>query len=112
MSDLKELTDALVAFRDARNWEQFHNSKDLAVALGIEAAELNELFLWKSPEACEKVNEERIKEELADVLAYALLLANKHGFDVKKMVLEKIGKNGRKYPVEKSRNIASKYTDL
>ena len=112
MSDFKELTEALVRFRDARNWEQFHNSKDLAVAIGIEAAELNELFLWKTPEDCEEVNRTRIKEELADILAFALLLANKHGFDIREIVLDKIKKNGEKYPVEKSKNIAKKYTDL
>jgi NTP pyrophosphatase (non-canonical NTP hydrolase) len=112
MSEIKELTDALVKFRDARNWQQFHNSKDLAVALTIEAAELNELFLWKSVEESEKVNKEKIAEELADVLAFALLLAEKHGFDVKEIVLNKIRKNSEKYPVDKSRNIATKYTDL
>jgi len=112
MSDFKELTEALVKFRDARNWEQFHNSKDLAVAIGIEAAELNELFLWKTPEDCEEANRTRIKEELADILAFALLLANKHGFDIREIVLDKIKKNGEKYPVEKSKNLATKYTDL
>ena len=101
MSDFNELTEALVRFRDARNWEQFHNTKDLAVAIGIEAAELNELFLWKTPEACEEVDQTRIKEELADILAFALLLANKHGFDIREIVLDKIKKNGEKYPVEK-----------
>ena len=112
MSEIKQITDALVRFRDARNWQQFHNSKDLAVALSIEAAELNELFLWKSVEDSEKVNKEKIAEELADVLAFALLLAEKHGFDVKEIVLDKIRKNGMKYTVDKSRNKATKYTDL
>jgi NTP pyrophosphatase (non-canonical NTP hydrolase) len=112
MSEIKELTEALVKFRDERNWSQFHNSKDLAVALSIEAAELNELFLWKSAEDSEKVSREKIAEELADVLAFALLLAEKHGFDIREIVLEKIRKNGLKYSVDKSRNIATKYTDL
>jgi len=112
MSEIKELTDELVKFRDARNWQQFHNSKDLAVALSIEAAELNELFLWKTVEDSEKVNKEKIAEELADILAFALLLAEKHGFDVKQIILDKIRKNGLKYPVDKSKNIATKYTDL
>lgn len=112
MNDIKILTDELVKFRDARNWQQFHNSKDLAVAISIEAAELNELFLWKSVEESEKVNKEMIAEELADVLAFALLLAEKHGFDVKEIVLNKIRKNNEKYPVDKSKNIATKYTDL
>lgn len=112
MNDITILTDALVKFRDARNWQQFHNSKDLAVAISIEAAELNELFLWKSIEESEKVNKEKIAEELADVLAFALLLAEKHGFDVKEIVIDKIRKNGLKYTVDKSKNIATKYTDL
>lgn len=112
MSEIKQLTEELVKFRDARNWQQFHNSKDLAVALSIEAAELNELFLWKSIEESEKVNKEKIAEELADILAFALLLAEKHGFDVKQIILDKIRKNGLKYTVDKSKNIATKYTDL
>ena len=112
MSEIKELTEALVKFRDARNWQQFHNSKDLAVAISIEAAELNELFLWKSVGESEKVHKEKIAEELADILAFAILLAAKHNFDVKEIVLNKIRKNNEKYPVDKSRNIATKYTDL
>lgn len=112
MNDIKILTDELVKFRDARNWQQFHNSKDLAVAISIEAAELNELFLWKSVEDSEKVNKEKIAEELADVLAFALLLAEKHGFDVKEIVLDKIRKNGMKYTVDKSKGTAKKYNEL
>ena len=83
MSDIQQLIDALVAFRDEREWQQFHDTKNLAVALSIEAAELNELFLWKDAAASEAVDKEKIKEELADVLAYALLLAEKQGLDVK-----------------------------
>ena len=91
------------------SWEQFHNPKDLAVALNIEAGELLENFLWKSPEGADK---EKVKEELADVFAYAFLLADKYNFDVKEILLEKIKKNGEKYPVEKSKGTAKKYTDL
>ena len=112
MTDIEELTNALVSFRDERNWEQFHNSKDLAVALSIEAAELNELFLWKTVEESENVNRERISEELADVFAFALLLAHKHKLDVREIVLDKIRKNGLKYTVEKAKNLATKYTNL
>ena len=112
MTDIEELTNALVRFRDERNWEQFHNSKDLAVALSIEAAELNELFLWKTVEESENVNRERISEELADVFAFALLLAHKHNLDVREIVLDKIRKNGLKYTVEKAKNLATKYTNL
>ena len=101
MNDIQVLIDELVKFRDARHWEQFHNTKDLALAISIEAAELNELFLWKTTEESELVDRNKLKEELADVLAFSLLLAGKHGFDVKEIVLEKIRKNGEKYPVEK-----------
>ena len=109
MANIEELTDAIVKFRDERDWAQFHNAKDLALALSIEAAELNQLFLWKSPD---EVNKDRVKEELADILNYALLIANKYGFDVSKIVLDKIEKNAEKYPVDKAKGIAKKYTEL
>ncbi len=112
MNDFNYLISELQAFRDARHWEQFHNTKDLALAISIEAAELNELFLWKPTEECEKVDRTKLKEELADVFAFALLLAGKHNLDVKEIVLEKIKKNGEKYPVEKSKGTAKKYNDL
>jgi NTP pyrophosphatase (non-canonical NTP hydrolase) len=112
MNDIQILMDELVKFRDERNWSQFHNTKDLALAISIEAAELNELFLWKTAEESELVDQNKLKEELADVLAFSLLLAGKHGFDVKEIVLEKIKKNGEKYPIEKSKGTAKKYNEL
>jgi NTP pyrophosphatase (non-canonical NTP hydrolase) len=112
MNDIQIMTDELVKFRDERNWSQFHNTKDLALAISIEAAELNELFLWKSTEECENVDRNKLKEELADVFAFALLLAGKHGFDVKEIVLEKIKKNGEKYPIDKAKGTAKKYDEL
>ena len=112
MSDIQEITDALVKFRDDREWAQFHDSKNLATAISIEAAELNELFLWKSVEESEQVDQSRIKEELADVMAFSFLLAAKHGFDIKEMMLDKMKKNGEKYPVEKARGTARKYNEL
>jgi NTP pyrophosphatase (non-canonical NTP hydrolase) len=112
MSDIQELINALVEFRDQRDWKQFHDSKNLAVAISIEAAELNELFLWKDVTESEKIDKEKIKEELADIFAYALLLANKHDFDVKDIVLNKIKKNNDKYPVDKSKGSAKKYNEL
>ncbi len=78
----------------------------------IEAAELNELFLWKTKEESENIDQEKLKEELADVFAYALLLAEKHKLDVSEIVLEKIKKNAEKYPVEKAWNLATKYNEL
>jgi NTP pyrophosphatase (non-canonical NTP hydrolase) len=109
VTDIKELSDALIKFRDERNWAQFHNPKDLALALNIEAGELLESFLWKS---AEQADTNKVKEELADVFAYAFLLAEKYNFDIKEIVLEKIEKNTLKYPVEKSKGVATKYTEL
>ena len=93
-------------------WKQFHDPKNLAAALGIEAAELNEVFLWKSTEESHDVDVTRVREELADVLAYALLLADAFGLDPEEIVLEKVAANAKKYPVEKARGVATKYTDL
>ena len=109
MTELQLLTDILVRFRNERDWAQFHNGKDLALALSIEVAELNELFLWKQ---AEEVDVSRVKEELADVFAYALLLADKYQLDVKQILLDKMEMNAKKYPVEKSKGNARKYTDL
>ena len=109
MNDIKEITEILLKFRDERDWAQFHNPKDLALALNIEAGELLEAFLWKSSE---QADIGKVKEELADVFAFALLLAHKYDFDVKQIVLEKMEKNALKYPVEKARGVAKKYTEL
>ena len=109
MNDIKQITEELIKFRNERDWEQFHNPKDLALAINIESSELLEEFLWKNHEDA-KI--EKVKEELADVFAYAFLLAEKYDFDVKEIVLEKIKKNGVKYPVEKAKGTASKYNNL
>jgi NTP pyrophosphatase (non-canonical NTP hydrolase) len=109
VTDIQEITEALLKFRNERDWEQFHNPKDLALAISIEAAELLELFLWKNPE---EANREKIKAELADVLSFALLLAEKYEFDVKEIILNKIAHNAQKYPVEKAKGNAKKYDEL
>ncbi len=109
MHDWKALCQTLRAFRDERDWAQFHNAKDLALALSIESSELLEAFLWKYPD---QVDPEKVKEELADVFAYALLLADKYSFDVQEIVLEKIKRNAEKYPVDKAKGTAKKYKEL
>ncbi len=109
MADWEELTKRLLDFRDERDWAQFHNAKDLALALSIEAAELNELYLWKKPE---DANIEKVKDELADVIGYALLLADKYNLDINEIVSNKIKKNGEKYPADKARGNAKKYNEL
>jgi len=112
MNEIDFLIHELAKFRDARHWHQFHNTKDLALAISIEAAELNELFLWKTVEESELVDKNKLKEEIADILVFSLLLASKHDFDVKEIVLNKINKNNEKYPVEKSKGTAKKYNEL
>lgn len=109
MGEIKEITEELLKFRNERDWEQFHNPKDLALAINIEAGELLELFLWKEPENADKV---KVKKELADIFAYAFLLSNKYGFDVKDIVYDKIKENGEKYPVNKAKGNAKKYNEL
>lgn len=99
----------LLEFRDARNWEQFHNSKDLALALSIEASELLEVFLWKDADAADP---DKVKEELADVFAYALLIAERYNFKVEDIVLDKIVQNEKKYPLDKAKGTAKKYNEL
>lgn len=108
-NDIDEVMEKIVTFTQERDWDQFHNGKDLALALSIEAAELNEVFLWKSAES---VNVDKVKEELADILNYAFLIADKYNFDIKQIILEKIEKNSQRYPVSKSRGNAKKYTEL
>lgn len=109
MNDIQSLIDELVKFRNERDWDQFHNPKDLALAINVEAGELLELYLWKD---AADANVEKVKEELADILAFSLLLANKYGLDVKEIVLDKIKKNGEKYPVDKAKGTAKKYNEL
>ena len=109
MSDLEELRKAIVQFTTERDWDQFHNGKDLALALSIEAAELNEAFLWKN---AEDVDVEKVKEELADIFNYAILIADKYDLNIKQIVLDKIRRNAEKYPVEKAYGSAKKYNEL
>jgi len=112
-----ELRRAAVRFRDERDWAQFHNPKDLALGLGIEAAELGELFLWKTvEEAQDALRDEtfraRLAEEMADVQMFLLYLAEASGLSLADAVRAKLETNARKYPVEKARGSAAKYTDL
>ena len=109
MSDLEELRQAIVKFTQERDWDQFHNGKDLALALSIEAAELNEAFLWKD---ASQVNVEKVKEELADIFNYAILIADKYNLDIKQIVLDKLRRNAEKYPIDKAYGSAKKYNEL
>lgn len=108
-SDIKEIMQQIIQFTRERDWDQFHNGKDLALALSIEASELNEAFLWKQ---AEDVNVDKVKEELADILNYAFLIADKYNLDIKEIILSKLTQNEKKYPIDKSRGNAKKYTEL
>lgn len=109
MTDIEQIIGELRRFNEERDWDQFHNGKDLAIGLSVGASELLEAFLWKSPE---DVNPDKIREELADVLNYAFQMADKYNLDIKEIMLEKIRKNAAKYPVEKARGSAKKYNEL
>jgi len=112
---LDELTSQIVAFRDERDWKQFHSPRNLAASISIEAAELLELFQWSSDESLEEdVDRVRpdLERELADVIIYALLLAHDTGVDVAAAIATKLGENAAKYPAEKAKGSRTKYTNL
>ncbi len=108
-SEIAVLTKEIIAFRDERDWKQFHNSKDLAIAASIEANELLELFLWKTPEDADR---DKLRRELADLLMYCLMIAHEQELDVAAIIREKLAENRTKYPVSKARGNAKKYTEL
>lgn len=109
MTDLEELRAKIKEFTQERDWDQFHDGKNLAIALSIEANELLEAFLWKD---VKDVKVEKVKEELADVINYAILIADKYDLDIKQIVMDKLARNAEKYPVEKARGTAKKYNEL
>lgn len=108
----KETTDLVKRFRDERDWSQFHNPKDLAISLNLEAAELLEIFQWSGNDldCFDKID--KIKEELADVLCYSILLADRCGLNMDDIIKDKMKKNGEKYPVDLSRGHKEKYNEL
>ncbi len=116
--DLEELTRRLIAFRDARDWRQFHSMKNLILSASLEAAEIMELVQWKDDEAVEHAAQgdtdfrARLAEECADVLLYLLLICERAGIDLTEAAVAKIELNEKKYPVEKARGNAKKYTEL
>lgn len=109
MSDFEKMKTKVKQFTIDRDWDQFHNGKDLAIALSSEASELLNAFLWKKPE---DVKIEKVREELADVLNYAFLIADKYNLDIEQIMDEKLRINGEKYPVDKAKGTAKKYNEL
>lgn len=108
----KETVDQVLKFRDDRNWKQFHNPKDLALSISLEAAELLGVFQWSGSDTMCESKKNKIREELADVLNYCILMADVCGLDMDEIVQEKIEKNNAKYPVDKAKNSAKKYDEL
>ena len=116
-TSISTLKDRVAKFRDERDWLKFHNPKDLAIALSIESAELEELFLWKENVSASEIRKDgkqfrRVKEEVADILIYLLSLSNVLAVDLSKSVDEKLELNARKYPVSKSKGSNKKYDQL
>lgn len=114
---IAELKNRILAFARERDWEQFHSPKNLSMALAAEAAELMEHFLWATPESSAEIarssaKRQKIEEELADVVIYALEFANVTGLDVAAVIEAKMTANARKYPIEKAKGRSDKYTDL
>lgn len=112
---IDELITKLNAFRDARDWRQFHNPKDSAISLSLEASEVLEHFQWKNEQEMKdhiKTHKEDIGEELVDVLYWVLLLSHDINVDLEKAFAKKMKKNEKKYPVKKARGRHTKYTDL
>ncbi|MCF2665228.1 nucleotide pyrophosphohydrolase [Oscillibacter valericigenes] len=107
-----ETIQRVLKFRDDRDWRQFHTPKDLAISLSLEAAELLELFQWSGADLECPGNRDKLREELADVLSYCILMADVCGLDLDEIMNEKVTKNEAKYPVEKARGNAAKYTEL
>jgi len=108
----QEIEQKAIEFRNDRNWEQFHQIKDLLLGLNIEVSELQELFLWKSKEQQSEIKIERINEEVADIAIYLIYICKHYNIDLIKAINEKIDKNAIKYPIEKSRNSNKKYNEL
>jgi len=114
-SPFTKITQDIIKFRDARDWKQFHNAKDLSAALSIEASELQELFLWKNGDEVDQTisgHTDRLAEELADVGMYLLLLAEATGLDLAECIEKKLKLNEEKYPVAKSKGKSTKYDKL
>lgn len=108
----KDTINEVLKFRDDRNWKQFHNPKDLAISITLEAAELLEVFQWSAEDIKCENKIDKIREELADVLVYSIMMADTCGLDLDEIVREKMKRNGEKYPVEKAFGCKEKYTEL
>lgn len=108
----KETIKQILKFRDDREWKQFHNPKDLAISISLEAAELLEVFQWSGPDISNEGKQDKIREELADVVNYCVLMADVCGLDLDEIVQQKIKVNNAKYPVEKARGKSDKYNKL
>ncbi len=108
----RKIIEEIVQFGDERNWKQYHNPKDLAISLTLEASELLEIFQWSSSEEAVSKNLESISDELADILVYCVLLADSLDLDIDRIIRNKLQKNNIKYPIAKAYGKKDKYDEL
>jgi dCTP diphosphatase len=114
---IKDLKIQVADFIRERDWEQFHNPKDLAMSISIESAELMEIFQWKTSKEYSEIKPgsslyNKVKEELADIIIYSISLSNTTGIDISEAIIQKLSKNSEKYPIDKARGNAKKYDEL
>ena len=108
----EETINQILKFRDDRDWKQFHNPKDLAISISLEAAELLEAFQWSGSDVSSDAKKDKIKEELADVIIYCVHMADACDLDLDQIVQDKLKKNDEKYPVDKAKGKSEKYSEL
>lgn len=110
--EFDEVIKMVLDFRDKRDWKKFHNPKDLAISLNLEAAELLEIFQWSGKDLDVKNSKNKVKEELADILIYCIYMAKAYDLNIYEIIFEKIAINNIKYPIEKAKGNSTKYTEL
>ena len=110
--DIKELEDRIIAFREERNWTQFHTIKDLLLGLQIECGELSELLLWKSETEIKNIDKNKVSQEIADIYIFLNYIANHFDINLETAVLDKMTINAKKYPVDKAYGSNKKYNEL
>lgn len=108
----KELIEKINTFREERDWNQFHNPKDLSISISLEAAELLEIFQWSGKDLNVPNKTEKMEEELADIIIYSIMMSETLGFDIEKIVSQKLDKNSKKYPINKAFGKKEKYNEL
>jgi NTP pyrophosphatase (non-canonical NTP hydrolase) len=111
-NNLDKIKELIIQFREDRDWKQFHKIKDLLIGLNMEVGELQELFLWKSEDEIRKIDKGAIENEIADIFIFLTYICDEFDIDLSNALENKIKLNNKKYPVDKAKGNAKKYTDL